>query len=99
MGNMHQVVDIDGFTRITAPAGAPAVSEGGLLALPTNIGRVSHNRFAMIPELNLNVQYQLSERLEVSLGYSMLWICNAVRSGDQVDFRSTRRSFPATAVF
>lgn len=94
MGNMHQVVDIGGFTRVTAPVGAPVVSEGGLLALPTNIGRVSHDKFAMIPELNLNMQYQLCERLDVSLGYSMVWITSAVRSGDQVDFAVNPSQLP-----
>jgi hypothetical protein len=94
VGNVHQVVDVDGLTRITAPADTPATSEGGLLALPTNIGRVSHNRFAMIPELNLNVQYRLLERLDVSFGYSLVWITSVVRSGDQIDFAVNPSQLP-----
>jgi hypothetical protein len=48
----------------------------------------------MIPELNLNVQYQLLERLDLSLGYSMVWITSAVRSGDQIDFAVNPSQLP-----
>ncbi len=94
LGNIHQDVEIDGFTRVTAPATASVLSEGGLLALPTNMGRASRNKFAMLPELNLNVQYHLSKRVDLSLGYSILWVANVVRSGDQIDFAVNPSQLP-----
>ena len=94
LGNMHQAVDVDGYTRITAPAGAPATSQGGLLALATNIGRDSRDKFALIPELNLNVQYRLTQRLDLSLGYSLIWMTNVARSGNQIDFAVNPTQLP-----
>ncbi len=94
VGNMRQVVDVDGFTPRCGSRGMPVTNEGGLLALSTNIGRASHNKFAMIPELNLNVQYQLTERLDLSMGYSLLWVTNVARSGDQIDFAVNPSQLP-----
>ncbi len=85
LGNMHQQVTVDGRTVIAAPSQVPVVGQGGLLALPTNMGTYSWNEFAMIPELNMNVRYRLSECLSLQLGYSLLWVTEVARTGDQID--------------
>ena len=84
-GNMHQRVAIDGSTVVTVPGNGTTQSAGGLLALPTNIGVQSRDRFALIPELNLNCRYQYSEQLSLEVGYSLLWITDVARSGSQID--------------
>ncbi len=85
LGNMHEVAAINGQTIITAPTQTPLVGRGGLLALPTNMGTYSWNEFAMIPELNLNLRYHFSECLSLTMGYSLLWITDIARTGDQID--------------
>jgi hypothetical protein len=39
----------------------------------------------VIPELGMNVGYQLSSNVRIVAGYSLLYWSNVVRPGDQVD--------------
>lgn len=86
LGNMHQNVNIDGRNVVTVPTQPPLAGPGGLLALSTNMGGYNQNEFAVLPELNMNLRYCYSERLSLSLGYSLLWVTDVTRSGDQIDF-------------
>jgi hypothetical protein len=84
IGNMHQTVTIGGTTATTVN-GTTTNSTGGLLAQRTNIGTYDQNRFTMVPELGATVGYQMTRRLRATFGYSMVYIGNVVRPGDQVD--------------
>jgi hypothetical protein len=85
LGNTHQVVDINGFQTITSPTGTVTAFNGGLLALPTNIGRTSRDHFTVVPQVGLNVGYQITDHLRVFAGYDFLWWSNVLRPGDQID--------------
>ncbi len=85
LGAVQEVVDVGGATVITPPGGAAVVRDGGLLALPTNIGRHTQSRFAVLPEVGLNVGYQLTDGIRVYTGYNFLYLSNVVRPGDQID--------------
>jgi hypothetical protein len=85
VGNMHQIVSIDGSTTITEPAAAPVTNAGGLLALPTNIGSYSRDRVGWIPEFGFTVGYKPRRWLELNAGYTVIWMSNIVLSGDQID--------------
>jgi hypothetical protein len=85
VGYTHQAVDIGGITTVTVPGGAPAVSAGGLLALPTNSGHFSRDEVSVVPEFGLKAAYQATPRLRLTLGYTYLFWENVVRAGDQVD--------------
>ena len=39
----------------------------------------------MIPELGLTLGYQMTKRLRATMGYSLVYMGNVVRPGDQVD--------------
>ena len=85
LGATHQHSNVEGLTAFFDPAGAPlGVVPGGLLALPSNSGNFEHNKFTAIPEVNLNVAYQMG-RLRLMAGYTFLYWDNVVRPGDQVD--------------
>jgi hypothetical protein len=58
---------------------------GGLLALPTNSGHFTRDRFAVVPEGSVGVGVQATERVRVSLAYTVLYWSNAARPGDQID--------------
>jgi hypothetical protein len=58
---------------------------GGVLALPTNSGHFNRDRFAVVPEIDINVGYQVSRHLRAFLGYSFLYASNVVRPGDTID--------------
>ena len=96
LGNMHQEARIGGQTIADThiPPDVPVVSSGGLLALPTNIGTYRWNEFAMVPELNLNLRYHYSECLSLTVGYSLLWVTDIARTGDQIDFTVNPTQLP-----
>jgi hypothetical protein len=87
LGNMHETMDIHGSTSITsATPGVPTRQFGsGLLALSSNSGTFSRDQFAVVPEVGLQVGFQLTDHLRAFVGYNFLYINNVVRPGDQID--------------
>ena len=85
LGNMHESVNINGSTTFLVPGLAPNVQPGGLLALPTNIGRYERDRFAVVPEAGIKIGYQFSKRWRAFIGYSFLYLSDVVRPGNQID--------------
>lgn len=94
LGDMHQVVDVAGATNVLGAKGSTAHYQGGLLALRSNIGQYSRDVFAVIPELGLNVGWQLTPELRVFAGYTVLWINNVARAGEQIDPVVNTSQFP-----
>lgn len=84
-GQVRQTVTVAGSQNVVPPVGPSQQFVGGLLALPSNIGEYSRNRFAVAPEVGLNVGYQFTEHCRAFVGYNFLYISNVVRPGDQVD--------------
>ena len=85
MGEMHQVVDINGVTNVFSPNGSTTVFKGGLLALRSNIGSHEQDQFAFVPELGVNIGLQLTRRFKARVGYSFLWVSSVARAGEQID--------------
>jgi hypothetical protein len=85
LGGVHQSIDIDGGQVRVLPTGEVLTFKGGLLALPTNIGHFTRDRFAVVPEIGLQVGYQINDNLRVFVGYSFLYLSSVVRPGDQID--------------
>ncbi len=85
MGVNHQTVDINGTTVFNIPGVATVPQSGGLLALPTNIGSRSADRFAVLPEVGLKLGYNITPNLSVYAGYDFLYISSVVRPGAQID--------------
>ena len=55
------------------------------MALPSNSGRFVHGRFAVVPELDVRLGYQLSRHARLFAGYTFLYWSEVVRAGDQID--------------
>jgi hypothetical protein len=85
VGDMNEVVKINGFTSLSCASGCPAVLPGGLLALPTNIGQATNNRLAFIAEPGVKIGYNLTPRLRATVGYSLIYVSDVVRPGNQID--------------
>jgi hypothetical protein len=94
LGNTHTIVDIDGATTITDAAGNSQKSAGGLLAQPSNIGRYSLNKFAVVPEVGVKLGAQLTDHLRVYVGYNFIYWSNVVRTGDVIDTRVNASQLP-----
>ncbi len=86
IGNTRQTVTINGQTTINDPTNTPAVQTlpGGLLTQTSNIGTYRQDEFAVVPELNLNLGYQLTDHFRVMLGYTAIYWSNVVRPGQQI---------------
>ena len=61
------------------------IFRGGLYALRSNIGRHQRDELAFIPEVGLNVGFQLTRHLKLFAGYSFLWVSTVARAGEQID--------------
>jgi hypothetical protein len=94
VGQMRQVADIDGVTHMRPPNASTIVYLGGLLALRTNIGRHRRNRLAFLPEASVDVGWPLARNLKAYAGYTLLWVDNMARAGEQIDPVVNTTQFP-----
>jgi hypothetical protein len=75
-------------------------SASGLFIPPGGAGHFSRNVFAVIPEGQLQVSYQITDRISASVGYTFLYLSTVARAADQVDravYPSTLTTPPSTA--
>jgi hypothetical protein len=83
-GNNHQEVDISGSNSVTT-LGQTVTTEGGLLALPTNIGEHTRNQFTILPEAGMTFRFELTKNVRLSAGYSFIYVDKVLRSAEQID--------------
>jgi hypothetical protein len=85
LGATVQQLDISGGQRFVSPLGTVQNFTGGLLALPGNIGHFSSTAFSVIPEVGVNVGYQIFPHLRGFVGYNFLFWSNVIRPGTSID--------------
>jgi hypothetical protein len=101
LGDAHQAVDIAGSQVIVSPTGAVSTFNGGLLALATNSGHFSRDRFAVLPEATATLGFHVTDWCRLSVGYNFLYWSSVLRPGNQIDrvLDETRiPNFPTNAV-
>lgn len=84
-GNLHREVRIDGRSRVIDANNNVADFNGGMLALPTNIGTYKDDVFSFVPEVEMKLMYEVSKGFEVAIGYSFLYWTEVALAGDQID--------------
>jgi len=97
LGNTLHTVMIDGNTVIT-PGTSQAGVPGGILASAGamgNIGTYTAESFGVVPELGINIGYQLTPRWRANAGYNFIYWSNVVRPGDQIDTTLNPSLFPS----
>jgi hypothetical protein len=99
LGATQQSVDIDGGQQIVRANGTVQNFQGGLLALPSNIGHFTQTRFAVVPEVGVKVGYNFTENLRVFVGYDFLYWSNVLRPGDQIDTSLDANRIPNFGAF
>jgi outer membrane immunogenic protein len=57
----------------------------GMFATPANEGTTSSNRFAVVPEAQIKLGYDITPAVRVTVGYDFLYWSNVVRPTDQID--------------
>jgi hypothetical protein len=93
LGNVHEHVNINGSTAVLDPSGN--VSQlPGFLAQPSNDGIYNRNVFAFLPELELNLHYQLTDQIDLTIGYTALFLTRVARAADQIDTNVSNTELP-----
>jgi hypothetical protein len=85
VGFTHETVTINGYQLRTRPGQGTQSFQGGLLAIGSNSGVHTQNRFAVVPEATVNLGYAIRPNLRAYVGYNFLYWSNVVRPGDQID--------------
>jgi hypothetical protein len=84
-GDTVQDATIAGSQVRTFANGTTAVSTGGLLALPSNIGTRHNSEFTQIPELQFKANCSVSKQITLSVGFTALYWNRVLRAPNQVD--------------
>jgi Putative beta barrel porin-7 (BBP7) len=85
LGSNHESINILGTSTLYPNPGTIVTVPTGQFAEPSNIGRRTHNEFAVMPEGEVKVGYQVTRWLTASAGYDFLYLSRVVRPGSQVD--------------
>lgn len=85
LGSTHEVINLEGFTKRSGPGTTTVITPGGLLVLSSNAGWRAHDEFAVIPEIGINVGYNICRGVKVYVGYTFLYWSDVVRPGDQIN--------------
>jgi hypothetical protein len=85
-GTVQQTGEIAGSQVQMFPGVGAAAVPGGLLALPgANMGSVTQNKFAVLPEVGINLGYQFTSRLRAHVGYDFLYLSSVLRPAGMID--------------
>ncbi|HEY1599146.1 MAG TPA: BBP7 family outer membrane beta-barrel protein [Pirellulales bacterium] len=85
LGDMHESVNIDGQTKVTS--GSSVIGyPGGVLTQVSNMGVFRRDQFAVIPELNIKLGFQITPGLRATAGYNFTYVSRVARPGNEVDF-------------
>jgi hypothetical protein len=85
IGDTQQLVRISGSDVVTDPVNGTRTFNGGLLALPSNIGTYSRSKFTFVPEVGVTVGYNVTDHLRLFAGYNFLYWTSVARPGPQID--------------
>jgi len=94
LGDVHRVVAISGNTQITVPGQTPVTSNAGVLALSSNIGTYHQDQFTAVPEFGATCGWNVTNWFRVHVGYSILFLNDMARAGDQVSLLINPNLFP-----
>lgn len=85
MGVTHEVVSIGANQTQTFPNGNVVRQVDAVLAKTSNVGRTKSDMFALLPEVGVNLGYEITSGLRVYVGYSFMYLTNVARPGDQIN--------------
>jgi hypothetical protein len=85
IGTTRSMTAISGHTTTTVPGAGSANSNGGLYSQDSNIGTHEFDSFSVVPELGVQLKYDLTPCLQASLGYNFLYWSKVGRAGEQID--------------
>src|SRR5439155_16426377 len=94
----REAANIEGSTSLQTPTTTVTVP-GGVLAVASNSGRNARNEFAAVPEVGVNLGWQLRPWLRANIGFTFLYWSNVLRPGDQIDRTINFAQVPSDPTF
>jgi hypothetical protein len=86
LGDVREVINVAGFSSLNVgPVNGVARTNGGLYAGPSNSGHYIQDTFAIVPEVDLKLGYQISCHVKANVGYTFLYWSDVARPGQQID--------------
>jgi len=81
LGATYRQVSIFGATLETGAG----LSPGGVFTQPSNIGQQSHTGFSVVPQVGVQLGWNINRNVRLFAGYDFLYWSGVVRPGDQID--------------
>jgi hypothetical protein len=103
LGGTRTTTGIDGGTVRIVTHDDPDVDPvqtayaGGVLALPSNLGRYARTESAAVGELGIRLEYALNKQCRVMLGYTVIYWSSVARVTDSIDVRVDPSQIPPAA--
>jgi len=97
-GITDEKANINGTTTLVSPNGNQVV-QGGILALPSNIGGHDRSVFGLVPEFGLNIGSDITSHWRITAGYSFLLWNRVARPGDFVTGTANHTQIPSDPAF
>jgi hypothetical protein len=85
LGASCEDLSISGSQLRTFANGSTASYTGGLLALPSNIGQFSRDKFAQVPEVDIKMSYEIMKHLSLTSEFSAMYWNRIARAAQQID--------------
>lgn len=99
VGVNHETINVHGNTSLLTNGAVTATGPGGLLAVSTNSGSQTLNELAVVPELGLKFNFDLTRHIRMNVGYNLLYMTSAVRPGSQIDRRINPQYVPSDVAY
>lgn len=84
-GQMNRSFERRGRSVITTTDPIPAISETGILVNDVNRGSFTDNTFGWVPELDVSVGWHKYPRFDVTIGYNLIAMTDAIRLSGIMD--------------
>ncbi len=85
LGSNNQQLTIEGNQIRTLPNGSTVVSQGALLALPSNSGSFSKVKFSQVPELDTSITWPVLSCLTFRFDFSAMYWSKILRAREQIN--------------
>jgi hypothetical protein len=93
LGQTQHHLQIDGSTRVSVPGQPDIGFPGGLLA-PGEHWDYSDQEFSVVPQADIRVGRRFSDRIRLSVGYSLLYWSQVVRAGEHISTTLNSNQLP-----
>jgi hypothetical protein len=99
LGDTHETISNTGTTTLIVPGQPNITVNGGRLVSASNAGHFSQDEFSVVPEVEVKVGCQVTDKIKAFVGYNVLYWTGVVRPGNQIDPTVDARQIPTSIVF